>query len=115
MAAVPFTETAIFKGSNGRVLHYGLTVSDVANEYAVAPDGNGFIQLPSDQPYTLIDLIVVTGGTDTNFQGVFVNGMDSGLKISNKSNLNTSNFRQFITAPIGFKPGSLIRLKQTAA
>lgn len=115
MVAAAFTETLIMKGtSNGRVLHIPLTVSDVAAEYAVAPDGNGFIQLPSDQNYAIIDLIVVTGGTDTNFQGIFANGLDTGLKISNKSNLNTSNFRQFMTAPVTFKAGSLLRFKQSA-
>jgi hypothetical protein len=115
MAAVPFTETLILKGnSNGRVMHIPLTVSDVADAFAIAPDGNGFLQLPSDQDYSIIDLIVVTGGTDTNFQKVFVNGLDTGLQISNKSNLNTSNFRQFATAPVAFKAGSLIRFKQAA-
>lgn len=116
MVAAPFTETLILKGArDGRVIHYGLTVSDVAAEYAVAPDGNGFVQVPSDQNYILADIIVVTGGTDTNFQQLFINGLDSGLKISNKSNLNTANFRQFITAPITVKAGSLLRMKQSAS
>jgi len=115
MAAAAFTETLILKGtSNGRVIHVGLTVSDVVGEFAIAPDGNGFIQLPSDQNYQLADLIVVTGGTDTNFQEIYINGLNSGLKVSNKSNLNTSNFRQFLTAPIVVKAGSLVRFKQTA-
>lgn len=115
MTAAPFTETLILKGARtGRVLHYGLTVSDVAGEYAVAPDGNGFVQVPADDNYILTDLIVVTGGTDTNFQQLFINGLDSGLKISNKSNLNTSNFRQFLTAPITVKAGALLRMKQAA-
>jgi len=116
MVAAAFTETMVLKGaSNGRVIHLGLNVDDVAGNYAVAPDGNAFIQIPSDQNYVLADLIVVTGGTDTNFQQLFVNSMDTGLKISNKSNLNTSNFRQFLTAPITVKAGSLIRLKESAA
>lgn len=114
MAAAAFTETMIFKGTNGRVMHIAMTVDDVANNYAVAPDGNGFVQLPGDQNYALIDVIVVTGGTDTNFQQVFANSLDTGLKISNKSNLNTANFRQFLTAPVTFKAGSLLRFKETA-
>lgn len=115
MAAVAFVETMIFKGtSNGRVIHYPLTVSDVANAYAVSPDGDGYIQLASDQNYALIDVIVVTGGTDTNFQEVFINGLASELKISNKSNLNTSNFRQFASAPVTFKAGTKLKFKQTA-
>lgn len=115
MAAAPFTETAIFRGmSNGRVIHVRFTVSDVAAAYAIAPDGNGFIVLPSDQAYSLVDMIVVTGGTDTTQQQIYVNGLSSGVVIDNKSNLNTSNFRQFATAPISFKAGSLVRFVQAA-
>jgi len=116
MAAAAFTQTLIFQGEkDGRVIHVGQTVSDVAAAYAINPDGSDFLALPSDQNYKLRDLIVVTGGTDTNFELVFINGLDSGIKISNKSNLNTSNFRQFATAPITIKAGSTIKLKQSAA
>lgn len=115
MAAAAFTETAIFRGaSNGRIIHYPLTVSDVANAFALSPDGGDYIQLGTDQPYDLIDLIVVTGGTDTNFQDVFVNGLSTPLKINNKSNLNSSNFRQFATAPVRFAAGAKLKLKQSA-
>lgn len=116
MVAAAFSQTMIWKGtSNGRVIHMPCSLDDVAGNFATFPDGNAFLQLPSDQVYALIDVIVVTGGTDTNFQNIFVNGLDSGLKLSNKSNLNTSNFRQFATAPVQFKAGSLIRLKQSAS
>lgn len=115
MAAAAFTETFIFKGrSTGEVIHIPATVSDVAAAYAIFPDGNSFLQLPSGQAWDLIDVIVVTGGTDTNFQDLYVNQRNTGIKISNKSNLNNSNFRQFYTAPLGFKPGSMLRLIQTA-
>lgn len=115
MAAAAFVETAIFKGTrNGRIIHYPLTVSDVAAAYAISPDGADTLQMPSDQDYALIDMIVVTGGTDTNFQDLFVNGLATPLKISNKSNLNTSNFRQFATAPVVFGAGSRLKLKQSA-
>jgi len=116
MAAAAFTQTLIFKGaSNGRVIHVAQTVSDVAAAYAINPDGSNTLPLPSDQNYGLIDMIVVVGGTDTNFQKLFINGLDSGIKISNKSNLNTSNFRQFATAPITIKAGSVLKLVQSAA
>lgn len=113
MVAAPFTETLIFRGkSNGRTLHLRCTLNDVAAAYAVAPDGNSFLQLPGDQDYALIDVIVVTGGTDTTNQEIFANSMSTGIVIDNKSNLNTANYRQFQQAPIGFKAGSLLRLKQ---
>lgn len=115
MAAAAFVETAIFKGArNARIIHYPLTCTDVANAYAISPDGSDTIQLPADQDYAMIDIIVVTGGTDTNFQTLFVNGLATPLQISNKSNLNTSNFRQFATAPVTFGSGSRLKLKQIA-
>jgi len=113
MVAAAFTQTLIFKGAaNGKVIHFPMTVSDVVGEFAIAPDGQGFIQIPSDQDYRLVDLITVVGGTDTTAQEVYANGLNTGLKSDNKSNLNTSNFRQFATAPVGFKAGSNLRLKQ---
>lgn len=115
MAAAPFTETLIFKGtSNGNTRQVRATVSDVAAAYAAFPDGNTFLQLPSDQPYALIDCIVVTGGTDTTNQEIFANGLSTGVVLDNKSNLNTANFRQFQQAPMVFKPGTLLRFKQAA-
>ena len=114
MVAAPFTQTLVFKGGNGKVIHLGMTISDVAGEYAISPDGSDFVQLPSDQVYILSDIITVTGGTDTNFQEIFANGLNTGLKVSNKSNLNTSNNRQFQGAPVPFRPGSLLKFKQTA-
>jgi len=115
MAAAAFVETVIFRGTkDGRIIHYPLTVSDVAAAFAISPDGADSIQIPSEQDYSLIDVIVVTGGTDTNLQYVFVNGLATPLKISNKSNLNTSNFRQFATAPVTFGAGARLKLKQSA-
>jgi hypothetical protein len=114
MVAAAFTQTLVFRGTNGRVVHYPMTVSDVAAAFAIGPDGADFISIPSDQPYALVDMIIVTGGTDTNFQDIFANGLASGLRVSNKSNLNTSNFRQFATAPVVFKPGAVLKFKQSA-
>lgn len=113
MVAAPFTETAIFQGrSNGRLVHIRLTLTDVTAGYAIGPDGLGVIQLPGDQDYNLKDLIVVTGGTDTSQQVVFANTLNTGLVIDNKSNLTTVQFRQFLTSPVGFKAGSLLRFQQ---
>jgi len=115
MVAAAFTQQMILRGSsNGRVVHVAQTVSDVSTEFSIMPDGNGFLQLPSDQPYSIVDIIVETGGTDTKFQDVYANGLSTGIRITNKANLNTSNFRQFQNAPVGFKPGALLRFKQIA-
>lgn len=115
MAAAAFTQTLVLRGTkNGKVLHVAQTVSDVAAAFAINPDGGDLLFMPGDQDYALVDLIVVTGGTDTNFQEVFINQLNTGLKISNKSNLNTSNFRQFATAPILIAAGASVKFKQAA-
>lgn len=116
MPAVAFTQTLIFRGArDNRVIHMPMTVSDVAAGFALTPSGGNAIQLNNDQNYMLIDAIVVVGGTDTNFQNFFVNGLQSPLKISNKSNLNTSNFRQFQQAPVTFAAGAQLQLQQSVA
>ena len=114
MAAVAFTGTMIFKGANGRIMHIRCTMSDVAAAAWVFPDGSTSLQLPADTNWSLVDIIIVTGGTDTTQSALFVNQLNSGLVIDHKSNLNTAQFRQFITNAVGFKAGSTIKLIQAA-
>lgn len=114
MAAAAFTGTLIFKGSNGRIIHARCTMSDVAAAAWVYPDGSSTFQLPSDANYSLVDVIVVTGGTDTTNSELYVNQLNTGLVVDHKSNLNTVQFRQFITNPLGFKAGSVIKFVQRA-
>lgn len=115
MAAVAFTETLVLIGArDGKTIHLPLSVSDVVDAFAQTEAGDNYITIGTDQNYMLKDIIVVVGGTDTNFQDIFVNGQRSSLRISNKSNLNTSNNRQFQTAPIVFAAGAQIKLKQAA-
>ena len=67
-----------------------------------------------DRPYLIQDIIVIVGGTDTTVQDIYANGLSTGIRINNKSNLNTAVNRQFQAAPVGFKAGSLLRFKQLA-
>lgn len=114
MAAAAFTGTLVFVGSKGKPMHVRCTMSDVAAAAWVFPDGNTSLSLPSDQDWTLKDAIIVTGGTDTTQSQLYANGLNTGLVVDHKSNLNTSNFRQFVTTPLGFRGGSVLRLLQAA-
>lgn len=114
MVAAAFTGTLIFQGGNGRILHIRCTMSDVAAAGWVFPDGSTALQLPASTNWVLKDVIVVTGGTDTTQSQLYVNQLNTGLVIDHKSNLNTSNFRQFITSPVPFAAGSVIKLIQAA-
>lgn len=115
MVAAPFTQTILLVGAkNGRPIFVRCTLSDVADAFAVFPDGNTTLQIPADQPYLVRDVIVVTGGTDTAAQQLFVNGLSTPIIIDNKSNLNTANSRQFQQAGVPLAAGSAIRLQQQA-
>jgi hypothetical protein len=87
-------------------------MSDVTAAFWVAPDLNTFITLPPNDDWLLVDVIIVTGGTDTTQSYVFANNKNTGTVIDHKSNLNTANFRQFFSNPIGFKGGSMVRFQQ---
>lgn len=115
MAAAAFTTTMIFRGMRtGKTIHVRCTVSDVAAAYWIFPDGSSTLQLPADDNYSLVDVIIVTGGTDTTQSQLYVNQLNSGIVVDHKSNLNTSQFRQFITNPISFRAGSQLKLVQAA-
>lgn len=115
MAAVAFTGTLIFRGQrNGAIKNVRVTISDVAAAYWIFPDGSNVLQLSSDQGYNLVDVILVIGGTDTTNAQLFVNQLNSGLVIDNKSNLNTVQNRQFQFNPLGFNPGAQLKFVQAA-
>ena len=115
MAAAAFTGTCIFKGQkNGATKYVRVTISDVAAAYWIFPDGSNVLQLGADQGYSLVDVILVTGGTDTTNAQLFVNQLNTGIVIDNKSNLNTVQNRQFQFNPLGFNPGAQLKFVQAA-
>jgi len=115
MAAAAFTGTVILKGlKNGATKHVRCTMSDVAAAGWVFPDASTTLQLPADQDYAVVDIIIVTGGTDTTNSELFVNQMNSGLVVDHKSNLNTVQNRQFGTNPLPLASGCQIKFIQRA-
>lgn len=114
MAAAAFTGTMIFRGANGRTLQVRTTMNDVAAGAWTFPSGETTLTLPTDTNWSLVDIIVITGGTDTTNSSLFVNQLNSGLVVDHRSNLNTAQFRQFITNPVTFRGGSQLRLTQAA-
>jgi hypothetical protein len=113
MVAAPYKATLVLRGvTNGKIVHMPLSASDVDAEYVTLPDGSNQLQLAADQPYMIADLIVVTGGTDTTTWDIFKNNLNASIQIVPKSNLNTSNNRQFQANPVAFESGSLLKFKQ---
>lgn len=114
MAAAAFVAVLKFQTASGRPFQYRCTVSDVASAFYLFPDGDSKVRLPTDEPSYLVDAILSAAGTDTTYADIFANGKTTGEQIQNAANLNTNVSRQFMGAPIGFKPGAEIRLTQRA-
>jgi len=114
MAAAAFTGTLIFRGTNGKSIQMRCTMSDVAAAAWVFQDGSTTLQLPTGATWSLVDALLVTGGTDTTNSSLFVNQQAVGFVLDHKSNLTTVQFRQLISNPISFAGGSQLKFVQAA-
>lgn len=116
MAAAAFTGTLKFMlYSKGQAVPYTqrVTISDVNAAFYIFQDGSSDITLPSDCDYvSLVDVILVTGGTDTTSATIFANQRETGEIIDNKSNLTTNQSRQYMGSPVNFKPGARLKFRQ---
>lgn len=113
MAAAAYKATLVFKGlSDGEVIFMPTSFDDVVGNYATFPNGLTVLQLGSKQNWALVDMIAVTGGTDTQTVGIYKNNLKTSLEIVPKANLNTSNNRQFQSNPIGFEAGAQLMFVQ---
>lgn len=113
MVAAPYKATLILKGTqNGKTQHMPMSFSDVDAAFATFPDGSDQLQLGADQDYAIVDIIVITGGTDTTTVDIFKNNLNASIQVVPKANLNSSNNRQFQANPVAFERGSLLKFKQ---
>ncbi len=113
MAAAPFTAVLKFSTQSGKTFFYNCTVSDVNGEFYTFPDGQSFVNLPSNDGYVqLFDVLLSAAGTDTSTATIFVNGKSTGQQIQNSGNLASNQARQFAGTPVTFQPGANLRLTQ---
>jgi len=117
VAAAAFTATLIAAAGspNGERKSFPLTLSDVNAEYAIFPSGGSEIVLNGKYDVWLTDIIIITGGTDTNFLEIFINGVSTGTKLNNDSSLNTTQIRPLMQAPVKVPAGSMVKFKQLTA
>ena len=116
MVAAPFTGTMeFFAQQSKRTFQRTFTASDVVAESYIWQDGDDTLNLPSGEGGLLItDLILSAAGTDTTTASIFANQQNTPDIVQNAANLATNVSRQFMGAPIGFKPGARVRMKQVA-
>jgi hypothetical protein len=116
MAAAAFKGTISLQGISGNQYIEPFSMSDVANAFATFDSsGLSFLQLP--EPATIVDVVEVTGGTDTTKTRVWVNNRDTGITWVNTSILNTINNRVPLPVKIGNPRtggGVQLQLKQLA-
>jgi hypothetical protein len=117
MAAAAFKVTMIgaVNQPRGEPKAFSLTVSDVANAYAIYPDGvtNNAILHGTKDVY-IVDMILSAAGTDTTQLELFVSGQSTGFKLLNATSLATTVGRPLQMAPYRIPAGSQVTWKQIA-
>ena len=97
--------------AKGQIRSVPLTVSDVNAAYALYPSGGNELPL-SSLPAVITDMVYTAAGTDTSQLALYVNGVDTGIRIYNGANLGTVYNRQLQTSPISIPAGALVKFAQ---
>ena len=114
MVAAPYKVSMTVRNTKGQQKTLFLTASDVANEYWVFPSGGSELPLSSLQSVVSDIIYAPTYGTDTTNVALYVNGVDTGLRIINSANQGSTNFRQIQQSPIAIPAGAVVKFKQLA-
>lgn len=88
-----------------------VTASDVNAEFWVFPSGGSELQLAPFET-VILDAVYTAAGTDTSQVEVFINGISTGVKLFNATNLGTVYNRQVQNSPLRVPAGALIKFKQ---
>ncbi len=111
MTAAPYKVNLTVKKSSGQTKSIYLTASDVNAAALVFPSGGTELQLSADNCW-IADFLYSAAGTDTTNSTLFINGIDSGIKIIHGVNLGTQYSRQFMQAPVMIPAGALVKIVQ---
>jgi len=111
MAAAAYKVVLKIINSAGQTRSLPLTASDVNSAAWVFPSGGTELQL-SSVPCVIADAIYTAAGTDTSQVQVYINGVDSGIKLFNGTNLGTTYDRQVKSSPISIPAGALVKFVQ---
>jgi len=112
MAAAAFKVSMSVVNAKGQKRTLYLTASDVNAAALAFPSGGTEMQL-SSLPSAITDFICApTYGTDTTNMTVFINGVDSGVRIINSANQSGTYDRQIKTSPLSIPAGALVKFVQ---
>jgi len=111
MVAAAYKVAFKVQNSQGQYRSIPVTASDVNGEYWLFPSGGSEMQL-SSLPCAITDCVYTAAGTDTSQVQVYINGIDSGIKLFNAANLYSGYNRQVQNCPIQIPAGALVKFKQ---
>jgi hypothetical protein len=111
MAAAAYKVSMQVRNSAGQAKSLYLTASDVNAAAWVFSSGGTELQL-SSLPSQVSDIIYSAAGTDTTNVSLFVNGVDTGIRLINSANLGTVYDRQVKVNPINIPAGALCKFVQ---
>jgi hypothetical protein len=110
--ATPFKGSLVFQ-TKYRRWNVPFTASDVTTAAVVFQDGGTVYNLPvSEGPVALVDVILTAAGVDTSQAYIYANQKDTGERIYGALNIGTVLNRQIAASPIGFKPGTQLKITQ---
>jgi len=111
MVAAAFKVSLNVANSQGQRRSLYLTASDVNAAAMVFPSGGTEMQL-SSLPSVVSDIVLSAAGTDCTNTTLYVNGVDSGIRIIHAANLGTVINRQVAMNPIAIPAGALVKFVQ---
>ena len=111
MAATPYKVAMKVVNSAGQIKSIPFTASDVTTAAWVFPSAGTELPL-SALPCVIADVVYTAAGVDTSQVQVFVNGIDTGIRIYNSANLGTVYNRQIQSSPISIPAGASVKLIQ---
>ena len=110
MAATPYKIALTIRNPQG-VKSLPMTASDVNAAFWLYPSGGNELQL-SSLPCVISDIIYTAAGVDTTSVDLFVNGVNTGVRIFNGLNLATTINRQIASSPLSIPGGALVKFTQ---
>jgi len=111
MAAAAFKVSLNLVNSVGQRRNLYLTASDVNAAAWVFPSTGTEMQL-SSLPCSITDIVLSAAGTDCSNSTLYVNGVDSGIRIIHATNVGTVINRQIAMNPIAIPAGALVKFVQ---
>jgi hypothetical protein len=111
MAAVAYKVALTLRKGNA-VKSLFLTASDVNAAALVFPSGGTELQLAAQDCYIVDWINAPSYGTDTTTVSIYINGVDTGIRVINSANQSGTYNRQIQSSPIYVPAGALVKFVQ---